>query len=93
MIKLEKEQGNFVLYFTNRIFAHTVNQWKREIDEPVSFDIINIYIDRDQFLDRYDLGIILFGIGVSLKVNTFDKSEILSPEVKERIKKNIPGLN
>ncbi len=72
-IKLTKEQDNTVLYFTPTVYIHTINQWKREADEPLSFDIVNVYVDRDQFLERYDIGVILFGLGLSLKINYFDK--------------------
>ena len=71
-IKIRKEQNNIVLYVTPTVYFHTVNQWKKETDEPFSFDLINAYIDRDQFLARFDLGVILFGIGLSLKINYFD---------------------
>lgn len=72
-MKLEKEQNKIVLYITPMVFLHTVNQWKREADEPFSFDLINAYVDRDQFLARFDLGVVLFGFGLSLKINYFDK--------------------
>ncbi len=72
-MKIQNEQNKIVLYFTPTVFLHTVNQWKKEEDEPFSFDLINAYVDHDQFLARYDLGVILFGVGLSLKINYFDK--------------------
>ncbi len=75
MIKLRKEEGNIVLYITPMVLLHTINQWKKEAAEEISFDlinVINVYVSRDPYLDRYDLGIILLGIGLSLKINYFN---------------------
>lgn len=79
------------MYISPVIFFHTINQWKREDGEPFTLDIVNAYIDKDDMLDRYDLGIILFGFGVSLKVNTFDKGVKieLSSEKKDEMWQNI----
>ena len=88
-MSIQIEQGKIVLYFTNMVFLHTVNQWKREADEPFSFDIVNVYVDRDQYLERYDIGVIFFGFGLSLKINYFDESKQMSPSEKETMKKNI----
>lgn len=71
-MSIKIEQGNIVLYLTPMVYLHTVNQWKREATEPFSFDILNAYVDNDQYMDRFDLGVILFGIGLSLKINYFD---------------------
>lgn len=88
-MSIEIEQEKIVLYFTSMVYLHTVNQWKKEDDEPFSFDLINVYVDRDQFLARYDLGVILFGIGLSLKINYFDENEKMTPKEKEQMSKNI----
>lgn len=71
-MKITIEQGNIVLTITPMIFLHTINQWKREEAEPVSFDLINVYVDKDPYLQRFDLGVIFFGLGFSLKINYFD---------------------
>lgn len=74
-MKITIEQGNIVLTFTPMIFLSTINEWKREETEPVSFDFINVYFYKDQYLDQYDLGVIFFGLGLSLKINYFDKED------------------
>ena len=72
-MKLGIEQGNLVLYITPMVYFNTINEWRREEGATFKFDLVDVYIDRDQYLERYALGVVLFGIGISLKVNYFDK--------------------
>lgn len=68
-MRIAIEKGNIVFYVTSSIYLNTINQFSREDEDPFSLDFVNVYFDKDVFYERYDFGVIVFGIGFSLKVN------------------------
>lgn len=74
-MKLRKEDGNIVLYFTSRVYIQSVNQWQINKIPPlneITISLFGLYYFQDKFKDLYEIGFIVFGFGVILKINTFD---------------------
>lgn len=75
-MQIRKEDGHFVFYFTNRVFIHSLNQWRvnkeNEALREATIEFLSVYYYRDGVMDLIEIGFIVFGFGAILKINTFD---------------------
>lgn len=71
-MKIKIEDGRLVIYFTPRIYIHTINDWKHN-PADIKVVVCELSFEHDAMLNIYDLTFVIMGLGLSLKVNYFEQ--------------------